>query len=1042
MPLHDTETKVPTRSNSHERFRSDNELTSDSIYVLHVDDDPGFTKLTRSFLEQNRDAFVVESENDPHRVIERLRSGDVRIDCIVSDYRMPEMDGLELLDAVREHDTELPFILFTGRGSEEIAAEAIASGVTDYLQKGGTEAYSILSNRIENAVESDRRQRTLDRVHEQYQTLIENGSEVVCVHGGDGTVRYINQSVEDVLGIAPDEFIGGDLFEFAHPDDRSRIKSQFSKLRSSDDADETTVQYRCRSAADEWRWIEATWSDERGSSLGGFVLTAREITERVERERELRRQNELFEATQRLAAVGGWEYEPDTETLYWTDEVKQLHGHPPTYEPTLEEAIESYHPEDRPRVRRRIEAALDRGEPFDFEGRIETTGGEMRWVQAYGKPTRSDGSIARLRGAVVDITERKKREQNLQTFRSAVENAGHAIYWTDPDGAIEYVNETFEETTGYGREEVVGESTSILQSGEHADEFYERLWETITDGETWESEITNERKNGDRYTVDQTISPVRDDTGTIRRYVAVNRDITEQKENERRLNALHETTRELLKGDSTDDVAQAAVETARDVLGLSVAGIHLYDANRHALVPAAVTREATELLGEIPAFEPNESVAWDVFERVDPRAYNDIRAAPNAYDRTTDIRSEFLLPLGDHGVFLAGSTEPGAFDERTVSLAKILAANVEAALDRLDRECELRDATERLGTILEHTPDALFVLDDDERIVEANETACASLGYEREELLGTSRSEIGIATDRESTTDGDPLAQLRERPDSVITREGRHVRRDGSEFPVRAKIARVTHDGEGRFLAIARDTSEIEARKRQLRRQNERLDSFAGIVSHDLRNPLTVARAGVELARRTGDGYGETLEKVDRAHDRMETLIEDLLTLARNGEAIDEGDVEPVVFSCVVSRGWDIVSTTDSELYVDGDATVEADRSRLQQLLENLFRNSIEHGRKTQSKTDDGDDGEVPVTVRVGTLPDGFYIADDGNGVPESEQEAIFEPGYSTLEDGTGFGLGIVRDIVDAHGWEIDVTASKTDGARFEITGVELAARE
>jgi len=122
---------------------------------------------------------------------------------------------------------------------------------------------------------------------------------------------------------------------------------------------------------------------------------------------------------------------------------------------------------------------------------------------------------------------------------------------------------------------------------------------------------------------------------------------------------------------------------------------------------------------------------------------------------------------------------------------------------------------------------------------------------------------------------------------------------------------------------------------------------------------------------------------------------------------------------------WATVETDAATLVTDMDGTVQADRSRLKQLFENLMRNAVEHG------------GEA-VTVTVGELADGFYIEDTGLGIPAGEREAIFEAGYSTREDGTGFGLSIVKQIIDAHGWELHVMDGDEGGARFEITGVEI----
>ena len=241
------------------------------IEILHVDDDPGFVDLVATFLEREHDAFTVRTETDPRDALAVLEAEDCSVDCVVSDYDMPGLDGLTVLERVRDAHTDLPFILFTGKGSEEIASEAISRGVTDYLQKGSeTEQFTVLSNRVVNAVRG----------------------------------------------------------------------------------------YRSRRA--------------------------------------------------------------------------------------------------------------------------------------------------------------------LTVFREAVEQAGHVIYWTDPHGVIQYVNPAFEETTGYSREEAVGATPRILKSGVHDDSFYAEMWETITAGETWESELVNRRKDGTLYVVHQTIAPLTNDRGDVVRFVAIN----------------------------------------------------------------------------------------------------------------------------------------------------------------------------------------------------------------------------------------------------------------------------------------------------------------------------------------------------------------------------------------------------------------------------------------------------------------------------------------------------------------------------------------
>ena len=227
--------------------------------------------------------------------------------------------------------------------------------------------------------------------------------------------------------------------------------------------------------------------------------------------------------------------------------------------------------------------------------------------------------------------------------------------------------------------------------------------------------------------------------------------------------------------------------------------------------------------------------------------------------------------------------------------------------------------------------------------------------------------------------------------------------------------------------ARERRQAELERRETQLERQNERLEEFAGVVSHDLRNPLAAATAAVELARRTDGTREEALERAADAHERMDDLIEGLLSLATAGKTVDE--VEAVSLDAVVRTVWSRLETASATIEVDADVTVYTDRDRLHQLLENLFRNAVEHG---------GDD----VTVRVTAVTDGagdgvrLRVEDDGPGIPSDDRSRVFERGVS-LNEGTGLGLSIVGDIADAHGWTVGLVDGELRGACFQIDGIE-----
>ena len=259
-------------------------------------------------------------------------------------------------------------------------------------------------------------------------------------------------------------------------------------------------------------------------------------------------------------------------------------------------------------------------------------------------------------------------------------------------------------------------------------------------------------------------------------------------------------------------------------------------------------------------------------------------------------------------------------------------------------------------------------------------------------------------------------------------------------------------------------------RRRRLEQQRERLDEFASVVSHDLRNPMSVAVGNIELAREfEGESADERLDRAMEALDRMDALISDLLSLAREGRSVEstaEADLRTVV-----DHAWSTVgAAADATLVVDDTLpSIDCDRNRLRQALENLFRNAIEHGgagdpdavcstteaadpgdgvspgtfertddNRTDATVEHGTGADTSVCVHVGRTPNGFYVADDGPGIDPEERDEVFEAGHTTAENGTGFGLAIVERIAEAHGWSVSAAESRTGGARFEFTDVDV----
>lgn len=321
--------------------------------------------------------------------------------------------------------------------------------------------------------------------------------------------------------------------------------------------------------------------------------------------------------------------------------------------------------------------------------------------------------------------------------------------------------------------------------------------------------------------------------------------------------------------------------------------------------------------------------------------------------------------------------------------------------------------------VFEKLPDGVTLHDPaDGAIIDTNQKFCDMLGYSREELLSLGFDDLHV-DDPPYTTERAATLIQRAANEGPQTFEWRDLTKAGTPLPVEVHLAHTTLDGDDRILAVVRDITERKRRERELQQKNERLEEFASVVSHDLRNPLNVAQGRLALARSEYDS--EDLERAATAVDRSLTLVEDLLALAREGERVRE--VEPVNLTELCAGCWENVVTADATLVNETTRRILADPDRLKQLVENLMRNAIEHGGES-------------VTVTIGDMEDGFYVADDGPGIPPEDRDQVFKAGYSSTVEGTGFGLYIVREIAEAHDWDVRVTDSQPSGARFEITDV------
>jgi PAS domain S-box-containing protein len=639
---------------------------------------------------------------------------------------------------------------------------------------------------------------------------------------------------------------------------------------------------------------------------------------------------------------------------------------------------------------------------------------------------------------IQNAVAKRRAEQRVAKHMAA---APDGIVIAGGDGRIRGVNERTEELFGYDADELRGEPVETLLPERFRDDHVDHR-EAYTDAPERRPmgagrDLYGRRKDGTEFPVDVSLSPMAVDGHT--ETIATVRDASERHQREQeiaRLNrinrTLRETTQAAVRAEGRAEIEQVVCEQLADSEPYLFAWVG-HVAEDDEIVPSAwagvdegyldsitVTADRSETgtgpggrairthepqavqhVPEAEAFEPWRDAARE-------RGYESVAAIPLVYQESL------------YGLLGVYANRPEAFGERELTVLDELGTTVAHAIHSVELTERLR---EQYRDLFEEAPvmGLLTNEEDGEPIIDAcNQLFLDTLGFERDEVIGRP-----LAAFYSADSVGELLAEggYDRALTDQFTREERTLIASNGD-PVDTLLRAVPREDESGAvvgsLALYIDITE----RKQLERENERLDAFTSIVSHDLRNPLNVIQGSVDLLAEEYES--DDVDRIADAADRMERLIDDLLALARQGATV--GAPRPVDLPALAERAWGNVETSSATLVVDPAVPrIAADPDRLAQLLENLYRNSVQYA---------GPD----VHVTVGPLDDGdgFYVADDGPGIPPEERDRVFDHGYTAGSDGTGFGLTIVETVAEAHGWTITLTESEHGGARFEFAGVEL----
>lgn len=493
------------------------------LTVLLIEDHPGDARLFSEYLSESTVDATLRHE-------ETLRAGraalrDEAPDVLVVDLGLPDSEGPATIEAAVGAAPTCPVVVLTGQDSLDTALKAQQAGAAEYLQKA-TLSPALLGRTLRWATQRNRMREQLRQRDAWIRSITESVSTGIFRVGPTGRIEYANEALADLLGApSPEALRGQDLTTFyASPAQRGRMLAE-----EGCNAVEVEIERGDGPTFVGLLSAEAVY-DAEGQALH-YDGTLTEITEQKNREQQLRVLSGAIEQAEEAVLITEADplEPPGPRIQYVNAAFEEMTGY--TEDEILGQTPRLLQGEQTDRaVLDSIRSALTAGEAWTGETVNYRKDGTPYRVQWNLSPVRGeDGSIEHWVSVQRDVTEQRQQEERLRLLARALDQVGEKVFITDPDGHIQYVNDAFEDVTGYAEAEVLGHTPAVLRSDAHEDAFYDELWSTIQSGDSFRAEFTNERTDGTLYVEDETISPITNDEGHITHFVSSGRDITDKK---------------------------------------------------------------------------------------------------------------------------------------------------------------------------------------------------------------------------------------------------------------------------------------------------------------------------------------------------------------------------------------------------------------------------------------------------------------------------------------------------------------------------------
>ena len=999
------------------------------ISILYVDDESALLDIAKLFLERTGQ-FSVDTATSAPEAIEKIRKNSY--EAVISDYQMPEMDGIAFLKILRKEHPKLPFIIFTGKGREEIAVEAFENGADFYVQKGGQPKaqFSELLLKVNAAVQRRRTEKSLLESEEKYRNLIERATDGIVVLQ-DSLIRYCNQHSAEIMSCSVLELINRPFSDFVAAEELPKLKANYARRMAGEQVPGTyeTVLIK-KDGSQVFAELNAGIVEYEGKPADMLII--RDITQRKRMEKDLLKKNtDLNAAYEKLnqqdAALQ--QKEEKFRMIFDTapnlimsvnregiivdcnQRVRDVLGYEKT-EVTGQSLAKILHHEDLTREQDCLAEIMTDGTVYNRHCKMVKKDGHVIDVSinATGIKDKS-GRYFRTVCIIDDVTERLAAEETLRATKEKYTKAFHAA----PDAIVisEIASGQFVECNdatsiifGYSHDELIGKSArelGILLNDEDRDALIRQV---MAQGRVVQYELVERRKSGELFNASITADTIT--IGNTRYLITIIRDITQRKRTEDALRASEARYKNVVE-DQTEFIARFLPD-----------GTHVF-VNEAYLRYFNKTRD--EVIGH--TFYPD-------IPKEDQMILKEHIAALTPVNPVATVVHRIIMPDGT--VRWQRWSDRALFDKMgTIVEYQSVGRDV---TEQKRVEEALRNSDQLMRGIVNHLPDPTFVINDTGEVIAWNKAMEGLTGVRGQDMVGKANYEYSVPFYGKRMP---ILIDLALHYDEEVGKKYTFVRHEGETLVAETTIAHPLgkssivlwgkatplYDKDGRLSGAIETIRDITERKQEELRLNHairQLNLLTSVTRHDILNQLLALKGYLELSHEFLQDPDRLLEFITK-EQKIASVIENQITLTQEYDEV--GTKAPIwqnVNYCIL-QAIAHLPVRDIHVAVDcPDLEVFAD-PLFEKVMYNLIDNALRYGG--------GQLKEIRVSSHENSENLALVCEDDGAGVSDNEKRHLFERGFGKH---TGLGLFLSREILSITNIKIIENGTFGKGARFEIT--------